>query len=579
MGMDMAMAGPEAQSVAQTFSRLIVAGFLSYGASALAVDQAADTAAAPAVTPEVYLAPSQENGQDPGATSGYKVAHGWTVTPRINATETYTDNMFLAPSGQEAAGFITQLMPGINILGQGDRYNLNLDYALQDLIYDNYGWQHTYYNQLNATGNFELVKKTFFVDAGASISQQPLTPLGPVSVNSANLSGNVINTTTESISPYLVHQFGTFASAQARWTHVNSTFDYGGPSAGAYISGVPGGYGTAGNFSSVANTADVFLANGPDFNNLLWKVDYNNAESAFTGYPTTTISTSTLDLGYLLTPNFKLTSEVGYEHDNFFYFGAQPQGVFWNVGFGWAPSLRTKLEMSIGERFYGRTYSLNFTHRTRMTVWGANYTQSVTTSALQQSLPPSATLDQLLLTQIPDAATRQQVIQQMLAALGPQSSLYGLNVITNQVFLNKTFQLTSGITTPRNIVLLTAFDTKTDPLQQPSNNNSNDSIINNLLYQGGYLGFGPMDQVGFTLSWNNRITSVLSANLSASVSKFNFPGQSLQENMDYFTAGLSEQLSHKTFGTLSYRHQLMNAGQGGYNYTENALIAGITLFF
>ncbi|QKE39217.2 TIGR03016 family PEP-CTERM system-associated outer membrane protein [Ferrovum myxofaciens] len=511
--------------------------------------------------------------------SGAAHADTLTITPRFSTSETYTDNLTLAPSNEATPGFITQLTPGINIKDNGSQLKLNIDYSLLDMIYNNYGWEHTYYNQLNATGDLELIKKTFFIDASSTISQQPLSLFGPVSANGANLTGNVANVTTETISPTLVHNFDEEFIAQAKLTRSLMNFSAAGPAvyggAGGfspYQVGLTPGY----DFSGSSNIADMYVTNGAEFTNFLWKLDYNNNQTVFTGYPNSTISLLTADLGYLITPRFKLTSEVGYENDNFVYFGPRPQGLFWNVGYGWSPSQRTHLDMSAGERFYGRTYLLNLSHRMRHVMIQAGYNQSVMSSMGEQYLPPATALDQLLLTQITDPAQRQQTIQQILSALGPQSSLFGMNVITNEIFLSKTFQSSVGVTTTRNTVLFTLFDSQTLPLQQPGAS----SLNNPFLQFQNYLAFGTFYTSGATLTWSNQLTPVMTATFSDTYSRMSMANLAGQETTDLLLIGVSDKLTEKVTSSLTYRHQYMNGGVvGGYNFMENALIAGLNFIF
>lgn len=508
--------------------------------------------------------------------SGIADADTLTITPRFNTSETYTDNIALAPGDQATPGFITQLTPGVSIKDIGSQLKLNIDYSLLDMIYNNYGWEHTYYNQLNATGDLELIKKTFFIDASSSISQQPLSLFGPVSANGANLTGNVANVRTETISPTLVHNFDEEFIAQAKLTRTAMNFSEAGPAAYGIIGTPPPGYNSNFAFSGSSNIADLYVANGAEFTNFLWKLDYNNNQSTYPGFPTTTVSLLTTDLGYLITPEFKLTSQVGYENDNFVYIGPRPQGLFWNVGYGWSPSQRTRLEMSTGERFYGRTYLLNLSHRMHHVMIQAGYNQSVMTSMMQQNIPPATALDQLLLNQITDPVQRQQTVQQILSALGPQASLFGMNAITNEIFLSKSFQSSIGVTTPRNTVLLTAFNTQMIPLQQPGGS----SLNNPLLQLQNYLAFGAFTSVGATLTWANQLTPVITATFSDTYSRFSMANLAGQETNNFLLMGLSDKLTEKVTSSLTYRHQYMNGGMvGGYNFVENALIAGLNFIF
>ncbi len=492
-------------------------------------------------------------------------AADWKITPSISASEMYSDNIFLGGPGSQLSDFVTTITPGISVLGTGDRLKANLNYSLQDINYLKYSSMDYITQQLSATGNAELIGKTLFVDAGASISQQPTTLAGPIGVGNSSPTGNLANITTTSLSPYLTHRFNTFATGLARYTHQTMNFSQAGPSNNT-------SYGLGNLSSSTSDTELVNLNSGADFNNLLWGFNFNNSRINYTGMPTMTLAQYSADLGYLFTPHFKATVTGGYEDNSYAYIGQQPQSTFWNIGFDWSPSVRTKLEVAEGERFFGRTNTVKFIHYTRLTSWNASYTQDVTTSILQQTIPPAVTLDQMLMAQIPDPATRQQVVQSILASLGSQSALFAQNIFTNQIYLVKSLNTSVAVTLPKDTFLLTIFNTKTAPLQQGVNSfpgiNSSFNYMNT-------------DQYGGTLSWNKQLNPLLSANANFNMTYITFPGQILEEKMSSFIVGLNRKLSPKLNGNLLYRHQIFDSTPSsmGYSFGENAVIASLMYLF
>lgn len=53
------------------------------------------------------------------------------MTPRLSVGTTYSDNIQLAPSGEEEGDTVLQVDPGISVRKQGGRLNLRLDYTAQ----------------------------------------------------------------------------------------------------------------------------------------------------------------------------------------------------------------------------------------------------------------------------------------------------------------------------------------------------------------------------------------------------------------------------------------------------------------
>ena len=65
----------------------------------------------------------------------------------------------------------------------------------------------------------KLVDNLFFLDGRAAISQQNISLSGPQAADNVNVTGNRTEVKTYSVSPYLRHSFGNFASSELRYTH------------------------------------------------------------------------------------------------------------------------------------------------------------------------------------------------------------------------------------------------------------------------------------------------------------------------------------------------------------------------
>ena len=475
----------------------------------------------------------------------------WVLIPTLQLSETYTDNLTLAPTNR-LSDFISSIMPGFTFRQTGNRTKATLDYGVQGLFYRNQSQLDHYYSHLDASGTAEIIKKTFFVDAGASVMQQPLSFAGAYGASLSNATGNIINISSSSLSPYLVHRFGEIATGEVRFTHTIQNYSQGGPSTtgNAYLGGL---------YSSTSDSTAASLNGGSAFNNLLWGMNYNDTVIQYGGMPETRLMNYSANMGYLFTPKFKVILTGGYEKDSYVYIGPQPQSVYWKAETDWAPTSHTKFMVSVGHRFFGNTRSLTVNQVTRLTTFQASYNEDVTSTILQQTIPTSSFLDQLLQAQIPNGAARQQAVQSLIASLGGQA-LLGQNVITNQVYLAKTFNASMGINLPRSIMILTAFNTKSSSLE-PGN-----ALLPNI------ANYGAVNEQGGTASWNWQFSPHLSSHFNASLTSMVFPGQTLNENFKLLNVGLTEQLARHLNGDISYRHQTMIA-PAYLNYTENAFIA------
>ncbi len=491
-------------------------------------------------------------------------AEDWKITPAISVGEMYSDNINLANSGQKFSDYVTTITPGISVHSTGGRVSSNISYSLQNVYYANRSYLDNTYQLLDATGNAKLIDKTLFMDAGASIHQQPISLIGSIGVDNTSATGNLANVTTTRLSPYLIDRFDSLATADARYTHQTMSYSE------AELSSIAGNrVGTLSN--STSDQILLSLKSGADFNNFLWELNLSDSRVGYTYLPAVTLAQYSANMGYLITPHFKTTLTAGYEDDSYVYIGQKPQNTFWNIGFAWSPSIRTKLAVAEGERYFGKTHSINFSHYTRLISWSTTYGQDVTTNILQQTIPPATTLEQLLMAQIPDPLVRQQTVQSILASLGSQSSIFAQNITTNQVYLVKSFSNTLTIILPRNVFLLTIFNSKTDSLQQGFNS----------FYSGSAINYTNVNQYGGSASWNNQLTPVLSTNMSINTTCITFPGQGLDEKFSSFNFGLNRKFSTKLNGNILFRHQLSNSSSSAVatSYRENAITANLIYTF
>ncbi len=83
-------------------------------------------------------------------------ADSWTLTPSLTLSETITDNVRLAPTGSENSDLITTVIPGISIVRESKRLDLDLNYKLQGNYFKNHSGESDFINLLDATGTGEL---------------------------------------------------------------------------------------------------------------------------------------------------------------------------------------------------------------------------------------------------------------------------------------------------------------------------------------------------------------------------------------------------------------------------------------
>ncbi|HKQ25364.1 MAG TPA: TIGR03016 family PEP-CTERM system-associated outer membrane protein [Burkholderiales bacterium] len=476
----------------------------------------------------------------------------WEIVPTLTVAETYTDNISLTPDAAKQTDWVTQVIPSVSVVATGARLRFNATYSPEITYYARGQKDNQVYQRLNATGTAELAKQLLFVDAGAKVDQYNVSLQGPITDSNVYTTGNRSTVKTLFASPYLKHDFGDNLSAEARYTYSVVDSDD-----------------TSGLSDSVANRVDLLLASGPAYKVFTWDLSYSRENTDYSdrlfdnGFEVSSASARRL-----ITPTLGLLASVGYE-DYFSTIGRASEGLLWSAGFDWAPTPRTRLVATAGERFYDNTYFLDFNHRTRLTTWGAGYSETITTTRNEFFIPAisstSTYVDTLFTSRFPDPVARQKAVEEFIARTGLPPSLNApINVFVNTRFLQKRSNASAGIVGVRNVLIANVFEQTVEGLagNQVLPDAPNASI-----------------QTGAGILWNWRMTAQNAWNLGAAYSRNETPNTGEIGYLTFVTMGINRQFQPRLSGSLHYRFQQNDSNFGVNDYTENAVLATLQMGF
>jgi uncharacterized protein (PEP-CTERM system associated) len=475
----------------------------------------------------------------------------WDIVPTLSVIETYTDNVSLTTDALKWSDWVTQVIPGISMTATGAGLKFSATYAPEITYYAGEKENNQVFQRGNAVGTAELAKQLLFFDAGASVNQYNVSLQGPITTSNVNTTGNRSTVRNYFASPYLQRDFGADFKAEARFTYsvVNSDD-------------------TSLLDNSVADRVNLRLASGPAYKVLTWDLAYSKETIDYETQGDTDIEVSNLNARWLITPTVGLLAQGGYEY---YKSGLIPptEGPSWSAGLEWAPSPRTRLAATAGQRFYGNAYSFDFRHRARLTTWSAGYSQNVTTTRSNFFIPATTStagyLDTLFSQRFPDPVARQKAVEEFIARTGlPPSLSDPINVFTTQLFLEKRLNASAGILGVRNVLIANVFKQTREGLAGelvlPTAPNA--SI-----------------QTGTSLLWNWRMTAQNAWNLGAAYSRNETPNTGEIANLTYVGMGLTRQFQPRLSGSLNYRFQRNDSNFSGSDYTENAVIATLQMRF
>jgi uncharacterized protein (PEP-CTERM system associated) len=490
------------------------------------------------------------------------IAPAWAadfqVTPTFSLNQTYTDNVALAPTGQERSEWVTTVRPGVQFNYNGANLRFYAGYNAEVL----YRWNdqdfQLYNNFTGGTrGSMEIMPQLLFLDTQSYVTQVSTSTFGAQPLSNVNVTDNRSTVRTTVVSPFARYSFGGGeVNAEARYTYslVDSSEDVG--------RGVNGG----------ANRFNASLASGSAYKATTWNVAYSWEKIAYDQARDTTLESIRASGKRLITPVLGVVATIGYEDNNYIAQQGTPSGSIWSTGIEWTPTDRTKLNASFGHRFYGRTYGLDFSHRTRLTVWNASYGESVTSTRQQLLVPTQADtasyLDTLFLSRIPDPVARAEAVRQEIARLGlPSTLIVPVNFFTNQFFVEKAFRAAVGLQGIRHTVFANFFNTRRDAesIALPG-------------AAGDFAGSNEVRQTGAGLVWTWRVTPLTTSSVSLGYTRSETPATGREDNTQYLSVRLTQPIGPRTSGSLAYQrqHADSNAGTG---YTENQIIANLQVRF
>lgn len=475
-------------------------------------------------------------------------AMNWEITPRFALSEILTDNVNLTRD-DEVGALVTRFRPGVNIVGQGPRVQGNLSYTLDGIIAlrgssnsstgGSGRYQDRLFHLLIADGRAELLKQHLFVDARARRRQFATNLAGPIGIDNTAGFNNLSAVTGLSVSPYFTNHFGSYADATLRYSYDRIFIDN----------------------SSIANTQinqfSGILQSGDAFGPVFWSLNANRTQTQRSGsgsgtgsgtgqFQSGTFAEASASIGYRLNRHFSVSATGGYQDNDFQSTRNTIDGPFWDVGFDWVPNRRASLSARYGERFFGKTGSLNLRYRRRATLWQASFNQSI------------STLRDVILT---DAGTVP-----IFSLNCPPSDPSCLPIDEIAVLRPEAVQDIFVLARARASVTLSGVKHSATLAY---------SFIRRTVERDG----AESRQQGVNLRWTWRLRENAQFITSGGWMQMQPLRQDGEGNLWYMQLGLTRDLGQLTSASLSYRHQSRNGTAGLIEYNENALIAAITIRF
>jgi uncharacterized protein (PEP-CTERM system associated) len=382
----------------------------------------------------------------------------------ISVFEYYSDNIDLAQPGQEQSDLITEITPTIALTGEGDRFDMVLDYRYQYFDYLDDSDRDSRAQQLEFESETELISNKFIFYADASLNQVIVDPDAP-GASVIESSDNISDRSIYTLRPYFFHRFSNGSLTSLSYSveeiqYEDNTLE-----------------------DSATDVIEFEIDTSDTQNRVWWQLNYSEEAINFDGridetqdpdagpvpgYESEVIfEEGFLTIGYLLRPGFTVFATAGHEDNQVLQdsetgvLESRFEDDFRSAGFTWAPTASTTLEAEKGERFFGDTKSFEFTHRRPGRSWNISYAEDV-------SADPLGRIDEASFSRLDDFGVPLTEGQ----ALGVSNSRLSY---TSSIFLEKTLEMSYVQRFTRSLLVLEAERVERTSLQTAADREEVDS--------------------------------------------------------------------------------------------------------
>ena len=484
----------------------------------------------------------------------------WNLSPRASVSQIFTDNVDLAPPGQEESESITSANAGFRVDRSGARANLDAAYNLQQVLY----WEDTRddetFHQFVGRGNLEMMPDRFFLDASALYTQRFVSPRGAAGDNIFGTDERT-DVATYQVSPYWRERYGTFAESEVRYTWEKIDVQRG-------LRGDP---------SSEADRWRAFLASGPDFGRTRWRLSYARDDVEFDDGSSVLFESAEALAGLRVTPQLSVFAAAGREWNDFEVdpSRAEPDDDFWRAGVTWTPGPRTFMEAFYGERFFGKTYGATLRHQFRRSQVALDYTESPTTLT-NVAFAPGVFQD------------RDEFGNPILTDDGEPSLDFELPELVSDVYISKRLTASASGSGARTRWALRGFDERreyqVDPREEHvygvglnlSRSLTSDSVANlDLRWQEATFedepGRGDERDYGIRGSYTWRVAPGTRGNAQLGWVRSEFDIDDREEDLWTAGIGLSTSLGRQGTASVDYRYSQRDSTRADRDYEENRI--------
>ncbi len=448
----------------------------------------------------------------------------WSKSIGASLRQIYTDNTRLTDNDEDSE-WTTAVSPGISLLGEGARLTLDFNYGFNFNYHTGADRSSSANHRMQAEANAELADQWLFMDGRSTYTQTLIDQFGRSGGDTTSNSGNTENTFTWEVSPHTRHRLGGYATGatRLRFNEVRNS--------------------TSSDSRGIA--VNAVLESGRYFPDLPWSLSYRYLKDFAWGSSGQSARRHIVNgsVRYSFNRIWQVHGGVGREWNSFETDRSDDDGMRWDASLTWTPSERTELRVGYSDRFYGSHPTLDFSHRSRRSIWTASYFKSLTNSRQRRLENDAYQTQDAFGDRILDPVTGD-----------PQEVTPDLGDSNGEIFVNQVFRM--GYTFQSRRTSLSLNIRRSEKRYAESSRDSTTTLT------------------GLTL--RRSLSGVTSANVRLAWERFSDddnPQQAENREHDTWTAGLglTHSLTQQTNVGLDYRFRHRDSDVRDDDYTENRI--------
>ena len=281
----------------------------------------------------------------------------WQMTPELLLGETYNDNIYLRPPGQEESSNISELTPGVRLFGKGQGIDLSARYTLQNHFYHGIPEDDKNYTKAAVNMRAELIQDRLFFESNGIYTQATIATQG-LNIDDLAVTQSRQNVYQYLFSPTVKHPIGDYFLTELKYSH--EEIRYPKLNQVELIKILRGSVETNPRINRFQSRISL-QRQDREISNVKYQFD----EYLYRGKLNISSRLQTyLELGYENNRGLSSASTAGgYNSEGGIFFG----------GYIWKPVPRIILEMGAGKKYFGRRYLLRYVHQVRRFNWQVGY--------------------------------------------------------------------------------------------------------------------------------------------------------------------------------------------------------------